>query len=57
MRHYKITHSKRNIKKVFKHAFGDVNNMVAVHGMKRYDFRKPPVKLMRYFLMNYWYNS
>lgn len=52
MRNYKIKHSKRNIKKVFKHVFGEVYFMGAVHGMKTCHFRKPNVGMRRYMLMN-----
>lgn len=56
MRNYKIKHSKRNIKKVFKHVFGNVTFLYWVHGhvMKPDHFRKPPVELMRYMLVCHW---
>ena len=56
MRNYKIKHSKRNIKKVFKRVFGNVTVLYWVHGhgMKPCYFRKPPVGLMRYMLICHW---
>ena len=56
MRNYKIKHSKRNIKKVFKRVFGE-GTFVCVahrHGMKPRYFRKPMVDLMRYMLVCHW---
>ena len=56
MRNYKIKHSKRNIKKVFKRVFGNVTFLYWVHGhvMKPRYFRKPSVDLMRYMLVCHW---
>ena len=55
MRNYKIKHSKRNIKKVFKRVFGEVTIAYCIHGTKHYSRRKPSVGQMRYLLFNYWH--
>ena len=56
MRNYKIKHSKRNIKKVFTHVFGEVRFVYFVHrhGMNPRYFSKPSVELMRYMLVCHW---
>ena len=59
MRNYKIKHSKRNIKKVFTHVFGEVRFVYFAprHGMNPRYFNKPPVELielMRYMLVCHW---
>lgn len=56
MRNYKIKHSKRNIKKVFKRVFGDetVVCLARIHGMNPRYFSKPSVGLMRYMLVCHW---
>lgn len=56
MRNYKIKHSKRNIKKVFKHVFGNVTFLYWAHGhgMNPRYFSKPSVGLMRYMLVCHW---
>lgn len=55
MRNYKIKHSKRNIKKVFKRVFGEVTMGYCIHGMKTYSRIKPTIGQMRYMLFNYWH--
>ncbi len=56
MRNYKIKHSKRNIKKVFKHVFGDETFVYLAyrHAMNPRYFSKPSVDLMRYMLVCHW---
>ena len=54
MRNYKIKHSKRNIKKVFKHVFGEDYETFTIHPAKEYGSRKPMVDLMRYMLVCHW---
>lgn len=54
MRNYKIKHSKRNIKKVFKRVFGEVRFSACTHGTKPRYFRKPSVGLMRFMLVCHW---
>ena len=55
MRNYKIKHSKRNIKKVFKRVFGEVTIAYCIHyGTKHFSRRKPSVELMRYMLVCHW---
>ena len=55
MRNYKIKHSKRNIKKVFKRVFGEVTIVLGIYGMKPYFRRKPTIGQMRYMLFHYWH--
>ena len=56
MRNYKIKHSKRNIKKVFKHVFGEGTFvcLAHLHRMKPRYFSEPSVGLMRYMLVCHW---
>ena len=56
MRNYKIKHSKRSIKKVFKRVFGNVTFLYWAHGhaMNPRYFSKPSVDLMRYMLVCHW---
>lgn len=54
MRNYKIRHSKRNIKKVFKRVFGNFKFVYPAHGISPCHFRKPSVGQMRFMLFCYW---